>query len=112
MQFLVLGLDGIDGDALDRRLKARPNHIALGDELVADGSFWFGGAVVDDKREKMIGSALIMDFPSRKELDEWLENEPYVTGDVWRDIKIYNLSVRDPWQFTKSKEFYESRQSQ
>lgn len=109
MQFLVLGLDGTDEEALERRLKVRPAHIALGEEHMEEGSFWFGGAIMNEARDKMIGSALIMDFPSRNELDEWLEIEPYITGDVWRDVNIYNLAVPDPWEFTKPKEFYEAR---
>lgn len=107
MQFLVVGLDGTDAEALDRRLAVRGDHIASGEKLMESGNFWFGGAIIDDEK-KMIGSALIMNFPSRKELDEWLEGEAYIKGDVWKDVQIYDLSVRDPWLFSKDKEFFES----
>jgi uncharacterized protein YciI len=36
----------------------------------------------------MIGSTTYVEFESRAELDAWLERDPYVTGDVWRDITI------------------------
>jgi len=36
----------------------------------------------------MIGSTMIVDFESRKELDQYLESEPYVTGKVWQKIDI------------------------
>lgn len=36
----------------------------------------------------MIGSAVIVDFPSRAELDDWLKNDPYVTGGVWQKIEV------------------------
>ena len=39
------------------------------------------------------GSFLVMDFETRKELDEYLENEPYVTASVWQDIKIETCNV-------------------
>ena len=44
-------------------------------------------ALLDDDG-KMIGSVMIFDVDSREELDALLENEPYVTGNVWQDIEI------------------------
>jgi uncharacterized protein YciI len=106
MQFLVRGLDGTDKDAMKRRLAVRAEHIALGDKLLASGNMYFGAALRDDEGN-MKGSVFIMNFPSEKELQEWLDIEPYVTGGVWKDIEIHKASVRDPWQFSKSKEWYE-----
>jgi hypothetical protein len=34
-----------------------------------------------------VGSAVIVEFPSRAVLDAWLASEPYVTGGVWRRIE-------------------------
>lgn len=109
MQFLIIGKDGTDEKAKDRRLAARPAHIALGEELRLSGNMWYGAALWDDNN-KMIGSMLLMDFPSRKELQEWLDKEPYVTRRVWESIEILKCSVRDPWQFNRPKEFYVERQ--
>lgn len=36
----------------------------------------------------MCGSALTMDFPDRAALNRWLKDEPYVTGGVWKEIKV------------------------
>ena len=58
MQFLVIGLDGRDSKAMDRRLAARKDHIALGDKLLASGNMWYGAALLDDNG-KMKGSVLI-----------------------------------------------------
>ena len=110
MQFLVIGLDGSDAGAQERRAAVRDAHIALGDELVAAGNMWYGAAITDDDGQ-MIGSALFMDFNSEDQLQQWLDREPYVTGDVWRDIKIHKCSTRDPWQFNRPKEWFEKRQS-
>ena len=108
MQFLVIGYDGKDEKAMDRRSAARQAHIDLGDELVASGNIWYG-AVLLDNDEKMNGTMLMMDFKNHKELDEWLERESYVAGRVWEKIEIYKCKTRDPWQFNRSKEWFEKR---
>lgn len=92
MQFMLIAYDGTDEGALDRRLAAREAHIALGDELVAEGHMLFGTAILDDK-DRMIGSMIVLEYPSRAELDAWLEIEPYVVGDVWRTIEVKPVRV-------------------
>jgi len=92
MQFLLIAHDGNDDDALNRRMQAREQHIALGDEMVANGSMLYGGALLDEQ-DKMIGSVLVLDFPTREELDAWLKIEPYVLGDVWRRIDVQPFRV-------------------
>ncbi len=87
MQFIVIAYDGTDDGALDRRLAAREAHLKLGDKMLADGQMLYAGAILDDEG-KMIGSTIVCDFPSRKELDAWLEIEPYITGPVWKNIEI------------------------
>ena len=46
---------------------------------------------------QMIGSVMIMEFPTREAFEEYLEHEPYMTGGVWKEIKIdlYNTVVLD-----------------
>lgn len=92
MQFLLVAYDGSDELALERRMRVREDHIRLGDEMVAAGSMLFGTAILDDGGQ-MIGSMLVLDFPSRAELDAWLEVEPYVVGDVWRRIEVQACRV-------------------
>lgn len=92
MQFMLLGYDSKDDDALGRRLAVREQHLALGDRLATEGTLLFAAAILDGD-DKMIGSMLILEFPSRAELDAWLEIEPYVTGDVWREIEISPVRV-------------------
>jgi uncharacterized protein len=101
MQFMLLGYDGKDDDALGRRLAARDQHLALGDQLVAEGKLLFATAILDAD-EKMIGSMLVLEFPSPAELDAWLATEPYVTGDVWRTIEILPAKVSP--SFTRSSQ--------
>lgn len=92
MQFLLIARDGDDEGALARRLAAREQHIALGDQLVASGNMLYGGAILDEAGQ-MAGSVLVLDFPSRDDVDAWLKIEPYVLGDVWREIDIQPFRV-------------------
>jgi len=91
-QTLVIGLDGTDAGALERRMAARPAHIALGDELVARSEMLFAAAILNDDG-KMAGSVLIMDFETRGDLDAWMMREPYVTGKVWETIEVHPCRV-------------------
>jgi uncharacterized protein len=87
MQFLVIGYDGTDDKALDRRMAAREAHLAGVLKMKKEGKAIFGTAILD-AGEKMIGSAMVMDFPSRTELDAWLKIEPYVRENVWQKIDV------------------------
>jgi uncharacterized protein YciI len=91
VQFLVCGYDGTDADAGERRQRVRADHIALGDRMVESGTMLFGVALLDGDR--MIGSALVVEFPSRAELDGWLEVEPYVVGGVWQRVEVQPCKV-------------------
>lgn len=105
MQFIVIGKDGTDEKAKERRAIARTSHIELGEKLRLSGNMWYGAALWDENDE-MTGSMILVDFPSRKELQEWLDTEPYVTGEVWKSIEILRCNVRDPWQFNHPKEWF------
>jgi len=87
MQFMIVAYDGLDEGALNRRLAARESHIAGAIALKKAGHLIAGGAILDDA-ERMIGSTIYVDFASRADLDDWLQQDPYVIGDVWRDITI------------------------
>lgn len=110
MQFLIIGRDDTDEGAMKRRLAARQAHIDLGEELRQAGNMWYGAALWDDDNN-MIGSMLLMDFPSEKELHQWLEHEPYITGKVWKTVEIQKCNVRDPWQFNRPREWFKDRKA-
>jgi len=109
MQFLVIGKDGKDEKALERRMAAREAHLKLGDTMEASGDRWYGCVMLNDSG-KMIGSMAVMDFPSEKELRKWLDKEPYVKGEVWKTIEIYKCNVKRPWKFNRPRSFFESRE--
>lgn len=87
MQFVVTALDFTDAGALERRMTHREQHLAGVKQLIAEGRFLSGGAILDDSG-KMIGSTLHMDFPTRAELDAQLARDPYVSGRVWEKIEV------------------------
>lgn len=108
MQFLVIGYDGDDDGAPDRRQAARPKHLARGDELVAAGNLWYAAALTNDDGQ-MIGSMYMVDFPDQSAFDEWFKNEPYVRGDVWKTTTVQTCVTREPWQFNRPREFFDGR---
>jgi len=108
MQFLVIGKDGTDEKAMERRLAVRQAHLDLGTKMRESGNRWYGAVLLDDNGA-MIGSMAVMGFPSEKELHEWLDQEPYVIGDVWQSIEIIKCEVKTPWQFNRSQSFFESK---
>lgn len=92
MQFLVVATDSTDDDAPARRLRARDEHRALIAKLKDAGVFKTGGPTLDAD-EHIIGSAVIVDFPSREELEAYLRIEPYVVQGVWQEIKITRINL-------------------
>ena len=93
MQFLVLGYDGTDSDALARRLAVRDDHLAGSQRMYASGKWQDSGALLDDEGT-MIGSFIVCDYASRVELEnQWLNDEPYVTGEVWKRIEIHPVLI-------------------
>ena len=49
--------------------------------------------ILDDD-ERLIGSMIVCDFPSRDEMEQqWLEKEPYVVGNVWQTVKIHRALI-------------------
>jgi len=36
---------------------------------------------------------MVVDFPSKADLDAWLKAEPYVIGNVWQKIEVLPARV-------------------
>ena len=88
MQFLIKACDG--PNMLEKRMEVRPRHLEgmsrLSEHIIC------AGGLLDDEG-KMKGSALIMDFDSRGELDAYLAAEPYVLENVWQKIEVEPMNV-------------------
>lgn len=92
MQFTIVARDGTDEQALERRMAVREQHIANTEELIRQGSALYAVALLDES-DAMCGSVMVVDFPSREDVDAWLAREPYVTGGVWQDIQVLPCRV-------------------
>ena len=92
MQFVITAYDGKDEDVLPRRMSIRPQHLENMAKVREKGSVICAGGLTNEEGN-LIGSVLVMDFPSRELLDEYLASEPYVVGNVWQDIKIEPINV-------------------
>lgn len=87
MEFLVLAYDETDADALNRRLAAPEAHLDGVREMKREGTFLEGGAILDDGG-RMIGSMVLVNFPSRQECEAWIASDPYTTGGVWKKVQV------------------------
>ncbi|MEO1656294.1 MAG: YciI family protein [Pseudomonadota bacterium] len=83
--FHVIGRD-YPGEP-ERRARERNAHLAVAKRLMGEGVLVHGGALLDDEGA-MIGSMLIMNVESRAALDALLADDPYVKGEVWKEIEI------------------------
>lgn len=93
MYFMVLGHDCKDEGAYERRMAVREAHLKLFQENVEKGLFLYGAGLLDDN-EKLTGSMIVCQFESEASLkSNWLDNEPYVTGNVWGDIQIQPVLI-------------------
>ena len=96
MQFVITAFDDTDPAAPARRLAARQAHLDRVKLAREAGNIIAGGAILDDNGE-MIGSTIYVEFESRQALDEWVNEDPYVSGGVWKNITVHpiRLAARD-----------------
>ena len=88
MQYMIKALDG--KDKLAKRMEVRPRHLA-GMEKLGDHIICAGGLLAEEG--KMKGSVLILDFPSRVDLDAYLAAEPYIVEQVWEKVEVETMNV-------------------
>lgn len=93
MQFIVIGYDGTDEHALERRMAVREDHLKMASEMNSNGKWLYAAAILSDDG-KMCGSMIVCEFDSQEALkSEWLDREPYVLGKVWEQIEIKQAKV-------------------
>ena len=88
MQVLIRAYDGENG--LEKRMAVRERHLAnmakLGDRVICAGGLL-------DEEGKMKGSALVMEFENREQLDAYLASEPYLLEQVWERVETEMMNV-------------------
>ena len=93
MQFIVTGYDGQDEGALDRRMAAREEHLKSAKVMAENGKWLYAAAIINEKGQ-MAGSVIICEFHSEGRLrKEWLDQEPYILGNVWKTVEIKRVQV-------------------
>lgn len=90
MQYLIIAYDN-DG-AIDKRMEARLAHVEGTQKLMAEGKIISACAMIEE--DEMVGSSVLTNFDTEDELNEWLENEPYVKGGVWNMDEIQVVAVK------------------
>ena len=88
MRFVVTAYDG--KNMLEKRMEVRPRHLENMSRI--PGKVVCAGGLLDEEG-KMKGSVLVMDFPGREQLDEYLNTEPYYVEKVWTDVKVEVMNV-------------------
>ncbi|MEO5592493.1 MAG: YciI family protein [Chitinophagaceae bacterium] len=93
-QYVIIAKDGTDDLALARRMEIRPVHLAGAAKLKANNNFVIGGAMLNEAGN-MEGSVMIVQFETEEEFADWYNNEPYITGAVWKSIEVKPFKVAD-----------------
>lgn len=87
MQFVIHAYDYTDDQALERRMSVRAKHLEGAKVLKSNGHFITGGALLSPEG-KMMGSMMLVEFEDEDQMNQWLQNDPYVTGKVWEKIDV------------------------
>ena len=91
--FVIQSLD--HDNVLDKRMSARPEHLARLQALDVAGKLIVAGPMpidANDTSKGFLGSTIIVDFDSREALDAWLQDEPFLKEGVYShiDVKPFN----------------------
>ncbi|MDX2084474.1 MAG: YciI family protein [Candidatus Melainabacteria bacterium] len=97
MQFVIIGKDAKDPEALQRRQQYREAHLQRVEALKNSGNGLLGGALLS-KHNQMMGSMLVVEFPDRAAVEAWLAEEPYVQGKVWDQVEVYPYAIPPVFQ--------------
>ena len=102
MDYLVIMRMGDPKDAGLQRKRAelRDEHLARASGYRERGHLVIGGALMDDAG-KPTGSMAIARFDSRKELDDWLQGDPWTIAGVYTDIEIIPFRIADHYPQAK-----------
>lgn len=101
MHFVIIGQDGTDEGAFERRSRARANHLEGIKQLKSEGKALYAAALLNEEGQ-MNGSIMVFDFPSRVDLDTYLDQEPYVKEGVWQKIEVRACQVGQAFMHPES----------
>ena len=101
MIFAILLMDR-PGTA-ELRIQVRPEHRAYLGKL-AD-KMAFAGPLTSEDGKTTVGSLLVMDFPSKADVETWLADEPFTKAGVYEKpvIHVFNNSWQQQVGFPPAK---------
>jgi uncharacterized protein YciI len=91
MYYAIMGQDV--KDSLDKRLSARPQHLARLDELKQQGRLLLAGPLPAIDNEDpgpagFTGSLIIAEFESLQAAHSWAQSDPYNEAGVFEDVVV------------------------
>lgn len=91
MLYCILGED--TPDSLDKRLAARPAHLARLKALQEDGRLLLAGPFpaidsLDPGPAGFSGSLIVAEFPSINDAKAWADADPYVAAGVYASVSV------------------------
>ncbi len=92
MYYVITGRDA--AGSLERRLAARPAHLARLQQLLAQGRLLVAGPCPavdsnDPGPAGFTGSVIIAEFDSLEDANAWAQADPYVNAGVFIDVSVH-----------------------
>lgn len=80
-------------NSLEKRLAARPDHVARLKQLVEQGRLIIAGPMPavdspDPGEAGMTGSMIVAEFTSLEAAQEWAQDDPYVAAGVYAEVSV------------------------
>ena len=85
MLFSIMLLDKPGASAL--RTQMRPEHKAYLARM--EDHIAFAGPLTSDDGQKMVGSLLVIDFPSREDVLAWMATEPFNCAGLYATTSVH-----------------------
>jgi uncharacterized protein YciI len=91
MWYAIIGQDV--ADSLDKRVAARPAHVARLQELQGQGRLLLAGPfpavdAADPGAAGYSGSLIVAEFPSLAAAQGWANDDPYVAAGVYAQVRV------------------------
>lgn len=91
MLYTIIGQDA--PDSLERRLAARPAHVARLHALQDEGRLILAGPfpaidALDPAAAGFSGSLIVAEFATLPEAETWAQADPYMTGGVYAQVMV------------------------
>ena len=92
MLFVIYGVDA--PEKLQTRLDVRPKNMEF--LAAAEDRMVVAGPLLDRDRKGMTGSMIIIDFPDRKSVEEWVASSPLTKAGVYQSVEIHEFTIKWP----------------